>query len=127
MYYCLYRATWLVTHVRITVISLLFSYIPAFMTDISVQVSKIPLTCTCSRTVACTLRMYNVLHMMLIIACKVISGKCIHTIYHSTRLAPQCHTFHLVNIYIHVYRYIVICIYIHTYIRTVVSKKVNVS
>ena len=41
--------------------------------------------------------MYNVA-IVLIIACKVISGKCIHTIYHSTRLAPQCHAFHLVGL-----------------------------
>ena len=48
-----------------------------------------------SCTVARTLRMYNVA-IVLIIACKVISSKCIHTIYHSTRLAPQCYAFHLV-------------------------------
>ena len=36
--------------------------------------------------------------LIIIIACKVISGKCIHTIYHSTRLAPQCYAFHLVLI-----------------------------
>ena len=77
--------SYLAFHTCITVIALLFSYIPAFM------------TCSCSRTVACTLRTYNVLAMLIIIiACKVISGKCIHAI----RLAPQCHAFHLV-VYAH--------------------------
>ena len=42
-----------------TVIALLFSYIPAFMTYW--YVSKIPMTCSCSSTVACTLRTYSVL------------------------------------------------------------------
>ena len=86
----MYRATWLVTHMYHCNCSTVWLY-PSFH-DIPVQVSKIPLT---SCTVARTLRMYNVA-IVLIIACKVISGKCIHTIYHSTRLAPQCHAFHLV-------------------------------
>ena len=54
--------SYLACHTCITVIALLFSYIPAFMTE---QVSKYHMTCSCSCTVACTLRTYNVLYLWL--------------------------------------------------------------
>ena len=55
--------------------------------------------------------------LIIIIACKVISGKCIHIIYHSTRLAPQCHAFHLVIIMqLTVRRVMMVCLQImHVY------------